>query len=98
MNSTIKIALIALAMGTSTLGLGLPAMADNVAVEAGPGGGIAFGYRDGYWDRAHAWHRWENRRAAAAWRAENREHYYAYRHTHFREGGWRERERYWETH
>jgi len=90
-------ALIALAMGTSTLGLGLPAMADSVVVGVGPGGGVAFGYRDGYWDRAHAWHRWENRRAAAAWRAQNRAHYYAYRHTRDHEGGWRERERYWET-
>jgi len=92
-----RMALIALAMGTSTLGLATPVMAQAVvAVE--PAGGIAFGYRDGYWDRAHAWHRWENRRAAAAWRAENREHYYAYAHTRDREQGWREHERYWDNH
>ena len=98
MRRSLKMALIALAMGTSTLGLGLPAMADTVVVGAGPAGGIAFGYRDGYWDRARAWHRWQNRRAAAAWRAENREHYYAYRHNRDHNGGWRDHERYWETH
>ena len=89
-----KMALIALAMGTATLGLGAPAKAE-VAVAVGPGGGIAFGYTDGYWDRAHAWHRWENRRALAEWRAEHRAYYYAHRHTYYRYGGWRERERYW---
>ena len=94
MRRTIKMAHIALAMGSSTLGVAAPVMAQVVVVA--PAGGIAFGYRDGYWDRAHAWHRWENRRAAAAWRAENREHYYAYRHDRDREGGWREHERYWE--
>jgi hypothetical protein len=93
-----KMALIALAMGTSTFSLGLPAMADNLTVAVGPAGGIAFGYRDGYWDRGHNWHAWENRRAAAAYRAENREHYYEYRHTRDHDGGWRDHERYWETH
>lgn len=72
----------------------LPALADHVVVAVNPGG-IAFGYTDGYWDRGHAWHAWRNRREAAAWRAENREHYFERRHDRDRDMGWRE-ERYWE--
>jgi hypothetical protein len=93
-----KIALIALAVGGSTLGLGLPAMADNVVVAVEPAGGIAFGYNDGYWDRARSWHAWQNREAAEQYRTANREHYYEYKHDRDPDGGWREKERYWDKH
>jgi hypothetical protein len=85
--------LLALALAGGSLTVALPATA-QVVVAAEPGG-IAFGYRDGYWDRAHAWHAWRNRREAAAWRAENREHYFERRHDRERNMGWRE-ERYWD--
>jgi hypothetical protein len=69
--------------------------ADNVTVGIG-NGGIAFGYSDGYWDRGHKWHNWENREAAERFRSENREHYYERTHDRDRDEGWRENERYWE--
>lgn len=101
MRSTIKVALIALAVGGSSLTLGLPAMADSVTVSTstatGPGG-IAFGYNDGYWDRARAWHPWENHEAAERYRVANREHYYEYKHDRDPDGGWREKEMYWDKH
>lgn len=96
-NNPIKIALIALALSGSALTAVQPAKADHVVVAFDPGV-VAFGYHDGYWDRQHAWHRWHDRREASAFREANREHYYEYRHTRDHGGGWREHERYWETH
>jgi hypothetical protein len=89
MRTRIKAAFLALALAGGSLLAAVPAQAQSVAVTIGP----AYGYRDGYWDRGHAWHAWENRRAAAAWRRANRAHYYNYAHTR-RGDGWRE-ERYW---
>jgi hypothetical protein len=101
MKSSMKIALIALAVGGSSLALSVPAMAaDSVTVTtttAGPGG-IAFGYNDGYWDQAHSWHAWENEQAMTTYRTANSTHYYAYKHDRDPDAGWREKERYWDKH
>ena len=102
MRSTIKIALVALAVGGSLLGLSLTAVAaDSVSVttttQSGPGG-IAFGYSDGYWDRAHNWHAWENEQAMNTYRTANRDHYYEYKHDRDPDAGWREKEMYWDKH
>ncbi len=100
MRSTIKIALIALAMGGSSLALTLPAVAqDSVSsttttTTTGP----AFGYNDGYWDRAHTWHIWENPQAMTTWRTANHDHYYEYKHDRDPDAGWREKEMYWDKH
>lgn len=96
MTTRIKAALLTLALAGGALAVGPPAMADNVAISVGPGGGVAFGYRDGYWDRARAWHPWRDARESAAWRAANRAHYYNYAHTR-RGDGWRA-ERWWDRH
>jgi len=102
MKSTIKIALIALAVGGTSLAFNLPALAaDSVTVTtttAVPSGGIAFGYNDGYWDRAHTWHAWENQEAVTTWRTTNTTHYYEYKHDRDPDGGWREKEMYWDKH
>jgi len=98
MRSPIKTAFLAVALagaGAGLLGTSHPARADNVTVGVSAGG-IAFGYRDGYWDREHRWHRWHNSREAAEWREANREHYYDVRHSHSPGNGWRE-EHWWET-
>jgi hypothetical protein len=88
-------ALLTLALAGGSLPVAAPAMAQvNVGVDVG---GIAFGYTDGYWDRDHHWHAWRNRREAAEWRAQNRDHYYAMRHDRVDGHGWRE-ERYWDHH
>jgi hypothetical protein len=97
MRSSIKIALLALAIGGSSLSAGIPAQA-GVDINIGPAGGIAFGYNDGYWDRAHTWHAWKNDDEARAYRESNKEHYYEYKHDRDPDGGWRDNEHYWDKH
>jgi hypothetical protein len=72
-------------------------MADNVSVGIG-GGGIAFGYNDGYWDRGHSWHEWKNHDEADHFRAENRDHYFDRKHDAEKDQGWRDSDRYWDRH
>jgi len=96
MRLPVKMVLISVALLGGSLSAGQPAMAQGVSVGVDLGG-IAFGFRDGYWDRGHHWHHWRNHHEAAMWRAENREHYYAWRHDRDRSMGWRE-ERWWERH
>jgi hypothetical protein len=93
MRTRIKAAFLTLALAGGSLIAAGPAQADNVVVSVGPAGGVAFGYRDGYWDRGRAWHAWGNPGEAAAWRRANRAHYYNYVHTR-RGDGWRN-ERWW---
>jgi hypothetical protein len=97
MHRTIKIAVVALALVGGSLVVGSPAMADNVTIGISPGG-FAFGYTDGYWDRDHNWHGWQNREEAERFRAENRDHYYDRKHDEERNEGWRENEQWWEHH
>jgi hypothetical protein len=97
MRTTTKIALVALALAGGSLAVtGQPALADNVTVGVSPGG-FAFGYSDGYWDRNHAWHAWENKEQAARFREENRDHYYEWKHDRDPDQGWRS-ERWWDRH
>jgi hypothetical protein len=97
MHSEWKIALVAAVLGGSILATALPARADNVTVGVGPGG-IAFGYNDGYWDRDRHWHAWRNHEEAEHWRAENRSHYYDWKHDRDRDAGWRDNDRWWDHH
>jgi hypothetical protein len=94
MRRPIKAALLTLALAGGAFAVTQPGHAQNVSVAVGPAGGIAFGYSDGYWDRGHAWHPWRNAEEAAAWRAENRAHYFEWRHDRDPGMGWRE-ERWW---
>ncbi len=94
MKRPVTVALLTVALLGGSFSAGPTAMAQNVAVGVDVGG-IAFGYNDGYWDRGHNWHAWRDRREAVQWRAENRAHYYAWRHDRRRDMGWRE-ERWWE--
>ena len=95
MQRTIKAALLTLAIAAGTVAIGTTAKADNVSVSIG-GGGIAFGYSDGYWDRAHHWHAWRNRHEAEEWRQANADHYYAWKHNRDHDRGWHEHDRYWD--
>jgi len=58
-------------------------------------GNVAFAYRDGYWDRDHHWHAWRNRDERIRFERDNRGHYYDYNHSHDRNHGWRDSDRYW---
>ena len=94
MSRIITAAILSLAVIGGASAISVPAKAD-VAVGVGPGG-VAFGYSDGYWDRDHHWHGWRNHEEAEHWRAENREHYYDWKHDRDRDAGWRDSDRYWE--
>ena len=74
----------------------VPAAArSNVAVTFDVGG-VAFAYRDGYWDRWHHWHRWRNHDERVRYQANYREHYYDYDHDRDHDRGWRDRDQYWD--
>jgi len=74
-----------------------PALAAQVSVGVALPG-VAFGYSDGYWDRDHGWHQWRDREEAEHWRAENREHFFAWNHDRDRDQGWHETDHWWERH
>jgi uncharacterized protein YraI len=53
-------------------------------------GDIAFGYRDGYWDNGHRWHRWNNSRDRDNYRSHG-DHYNYRNHDRYRNDGWQNR-------
>ncbi len=101
MSQISKGAFLALALSGSVAAVGLAtnsAQADSAVISIGPGPGIAYGYNDGYWDRDHKWHDWRDREEAEKWRAENRDHFYAWNHDRDRDMGWRESDHWWDEH
>lgn len=50
--------------------------------------GIAFGYRDGYWDNGHQWHRWHDRHAYRAYRNQTGANYHDWNHDRDHDMGW----------
>ncbi len=65
---------------SAALGIAVPAVAQvGISLNFGD---VAIGYRDGYWDSHHRWHRWAH---ADDWRQYQRahpEHYHDYTHDH----------------
>jgi hypothetical protein len=91
MQVSFKTAVVALTLAGSSL------LMAGCVVAPGPGGGeAAFGYSDGYWDRGHNWHGWNNPQAAASFRAANGSHYYDRRHDQDNNQGWHDNDRYWQ--
>jgi hypothetical protein len=91
-------ALIGLSLATaSAVPTNQALAADNVTVGIS-NGGVAFGYGDGYWDRGHKWHNWENKGAADRFRTENKDHYYDGKHDNAPAAGWRDSDQYWQQH
>ena len=89
---TLLVALAVLGLSAAVM----PAAAEvNISIDPGS---IAFGYRDGYWDRDHHWHAWRNRSDADWYRSHYAEHYYDRPHGHEHEGDWRGDDRWWEHH
>jgi len=52
-------------------------------------GDVAYGYRDGYWDRDHRWHNWRNRREHRDYRNQFGDNYRNGYHHRYRDQGWR---------
>jgi hypothetical protein len=97
MRSTIKIALVGIALAGGSLTAGLPAKADTTTIGISEGG-IAFGYSDGYWDRGHQWHTWRDQNEATSWRDQNHDHYFDRKHDVDHDQGWRDNDHWWDRH
>jgi hypothetical protein len=93
LRTTTKAALVAALLAAGALTA--PAPSHAATVVHFDAGSVAFGYSDGYWDRAKQWHRWPSARARSEWRERNREHYYSRAHTHTNGWGWRD-DHWWE--
>jgi hypothetical protein len=50
--------------------------------------GIAFGYRDGYWDNGHRWHRWHRHSDYRSYRDGNGSNYHDWNHNRDSNDGW----------
>lgn len=89
--------LVAAAMSFGPLLAAAPtARADNEQVHVGVRPGIAFGYRDGYWDRDHHWHHWSNSGERQDFEAHQRTHYTDRAHGREPDQGWRSNDQYWQ--
>jgi len=51
-------------------------------------GDIAFGYRDGYWDNGHNWHRWKNDEDSKSYRDKHVNDYHDWNHDRDADNGW----------
>lgn len=51
-------------------------------------GDVAFGYRDGYWDNGHRWHRWNNSRDYRNYRGQHGNNYHDWNHNRDSNHGW----------
>ncbi|HJW42236.1 MAG TPA: hypothetical protein VJ476_13555 [Rhizomicrobium sp.] len=58
----------------------------NVAITLGFDD-VAFGYRDGYWDNDHHWHRWNNNAAYRNYR-DHGTNYHGWKHNRDSNHGW----------
>lgn len=86
MKLILKATLIASALAILPLSAAVPASA-RAAVSFNFGN-IAVGYRDGYWDNGHRWHRWSNHRDAVHYRAHYQGNYHNTYHYRAHNNGW----------
>jgi hypothetical protein len=89
MRAPLRAVIVSLALAGASIGL--------AGCVVAPGGGeVAFGYRDGYWDRGHHWHAWASEQDAARFRASDSSHFYNRGHDEDRNQGWNDNDRYWD--
>lgn len=95
---------IVLALAGASLMAAAPASADGFAFSVGNDRGhdrnrsssaiqiafgeVAFGYRDGYWDNGHRWHRWNNDRDYQSYRSHHTGYYRDWNHDRGGSDGW----------
>jgi hypothetical protein len=90
--------IIVLGLAGASLAISTPASAQDVGVGVHVGGvgvgigiglgNIAFGYQDGYWDRNHQWHNWQNDQELRDYRNAPNNHYYDWKHDRDSDQGW----------
>ena len=84
-----KAALVVAALGSAAALFSTPASAySDVSVQFNAGD-VAFGYRDGYYDRDRRWHRWDNDDDYYYYRRHYGRYYHDYDH---------DRDDYWRSH
>jgi hypothetical protein len=83
-NKFIKIAAVSVALAAAPV----IAFADSVQFDVG---NVAIGYNDGYWDRGHAWHTWEQPAHRDLYRAAKGAEYHEWAHNRDKDMGWHER-------
>ncbi len=54
-------------------------------------GDIAFGYRDGYWDNGHRWHRWAHNNDYDHYRSDGGDRFHDWNHDRDNDNGWQRR-------
>jgi hypothetical protein len=54
-------------------------------------GDIAYGYRDGYWDNGHRWHKWRHNRDYRSYRGQHGNNYHDWNHDRDSDSGWQRR-------
>jgi hypothetical protein len=64
------------------------ARADSITFSTG---NVAIGYSDGYWDRTHAWHKWDHDADRDAYRRAKEAEYHEWKHDRDKDMGWHER-------
>ena len=89
MSNRLKTLMVAAVLGTTITAVA-PAMADSFGFSFNSGD-VAFAYRDGYWDRYHRWHRWNNGDQWRWYRAHYGNNYYDWDHDRDRDYGWHDR-------
>lgn len=102
MRMLLKGAAIALALAGTTLATAGTSNAEGFAITSSDRGrdhratsvsldfgNVAFGYRDGYWDNSHRWHKWRNRGDHDNYRDQHRDNYRNGQHRRYRGHGWR---------
>jgi hypothetical protein len=96
MHIALRGAFIALALTGATLtSVGAARAADvGVSVRA-PGvsfslGEVAIGYNDGYWDKSHQWHEWQNTDHRDAYKSAKGSEYHEWKHDRDPDQGWHE--------
>ncbi len=70
-------------------GVGFGAQVGTVGVSFNLGD-VAFGYQDGYWDRSHQWHNWQNQDEARSYRNASGNQYHDWNHDRDSDNGWRQ--------
>jgi hypothetical protein len=102
MRTYLKSAMIALALAGTTLATTGACGADGITISSSDRGrnhattgvtfsfgDVAYGYRDGYWDNDHRWHKWRNARDHRSYRDQYRDNYRDGYHHRYRGQGWR---------
>ena len=78
MKTIIKAALISGVTALAAIAVAPPALAQiGISVNFGD---VADGYRDGYWDSHHRWHKWHNPNDWRDYSHAHPEHYHDYNH------------------